>query len=190
MREAKSPRKLEAYFTWDRDHLVEPSKNCWTGRTQNRQRHLRHALAEYLLDSGSVERFLQGARFKTSLITCAFLGLPYQPGKGPVQRTLTWTNIAYGLVHGGRADLEEIPMRSLALTILTMGMALIAGQARAQTYDPAFPFCAYVPTWGGGAYNSCSYYTMDQCRASAYGMMCSPNPYYAGGTASVNRKRS
>ena len=81
-------------------------------------------------------------------------------------------------------------MRTLALTILTMSMALIAGQARAQTYDPAFPFCAYVPTWGGGASYSCSYYTMDQCRASNYGLMCSPNPYYAGGTTpSVKHNR-
>ena len=80
-------------------------------------------------------------------------------------------------------------MRTLALTILTMSMALIAGQARAQTYDPAFPFCAYVPTWGGGASYSCSYYTMDQCRASNYGLMCSPNPYYAGGTPSVKHNR-
>jgi hypothetical protein len=38
--------------------------------------------AEYLLDSGTVERFLKGARFNTSLVTDAFLGLSYEPGKG------------------------------------------------------------------------------------------------------------
>ena len=38
--------------------------------------------AEYLLDSGTVDRFLQGARFKTGLITRAFLGLSYERGKG------------------------------------------------------------------------------------------------------------
>ena len=74
-------------------------------------------------------------------------------------------------------------MRTLALMILTMGMALAAGQARAQRYDPAFPVCLYVVPWGGGAYYNCSYYTMDQCRTSANGQMCSLNPYYAGPTA-------
>ena len=82
----------------------------------------------------------------------------------------------------GLVDLEEIPMRRLALTILTMGIVLTAGHARAQTYDPAFPFCV----WGSG-YHDCSYYTMDQCRASANGQQCIPNPYYVGATASGRR---
>ena len=38
-------------------------------------------------------------------------------------------------------------MRTLALTILTMGIVLAAGQARAQTYDPAFPVCMHVVPW-------------------------------------------
>jgi hypothetical protein len=38
--------------------------------------------AEFFLDSGTVERFLQGARFSSDLITRAFLGLEYEPGKG------------------------------------------------------------------------------------------------------------
>ena len=78
-------------------------------------------------------------------------------------------------------------MRTLALTILTMGMALAAGHAQAQRYDPAFPVCLYVVQRGGGSYYRCSYYTMDQCRASANGQMCSLNPYYAGTTASPRR---
>jgi hypothetical protein len=78
-------------------------------------------------------------------------------------------------------------MRTFALTILTMGIVLTAGLARAQTYDPAFPVCLYVVPWGGGAYYNCSYYTMDQCRALANGQMCSLNPYYAGATAPVRR---
>ncbi len=78
-------------------------------------------------------------------------------------------------------------MRTLALTILTIGMALAAGHARAQRYDPAFPVCLYVVSRGGGSYYRCSYYTIDQCRASANGQMCSLNPYYAGTTASVRR---
>ena len=78
-------------------------------------------------------------------------------------------------------------MRTLALTILTMGLVLTAGLARAQTFDPAFPVCLYVVQRGGGSYYRCSYYTMDQCRASANGQMCSLNPYFAGGTAPVRR---
>ena len=105
----------------------------------------------------------------------------------PIPRTLTWINIAYGLSASVLYRLEEVPMRTLALMILTMGMALAAGHARAQRYDPAFPVCLYVVPWGGGAYYNCSYYTMDQCRASANGQMCSLNPYYAGTTAPVRR---
>ena len=101
----------------------------------------------------------------------------------PIPRTLTWINIAYGLSASVLYRLEEVPMRTLALMILTMGMALAAGHARAQRYDPAFPVCLYVVPWGGGAYYNCSYYTMDQCRTSANGQMCSLNPYYAGPTA-------
>ena len=101
----------------------------------------------------------------------------------PIPRTLTWINIAYGLSASVLCRLEEVPMRTLALMILTMGMALAAGHARAQRYDPAFPVCLYVVPWGGGAYYNCSYYTMDQCRTSANGQMCSLNPYYAGPTA-------
>ena len=78
-------------------------------------------------------------------------------------------------------------MRTLALTILTMGMALAAGHAQAQRYDPAFPVCLYVVPWGGGAYYNCTYNTMAQCRASANGQMCGLNPYYAGATASPRR---
>jgi len=72
-------------------------------------------------------------------------------------------------------------MRTLALTILTMGV-LATGQARAQTYDPAFPVCMHVIPWGGGAYEDCTYYTMAQCAASASGRaaQCNLNPYYDG----------
>ncbi|UPJ46297.1 DUF3551 domain-containing protein [Bradyrhizobium sp. 200] len=76
-------------------------------------------------------------------------------------------------------------MRTLAFAILTAGIALAAGQARAQTYDPAFPVCMRVVPWGGGTYYDCTYYTMAQCAASASGRaaQCDPNPYYAGAMA-------
>jgi hypothetical protein len=78
-------------------------------------------------------------------------------------------------------------MRSLALTILTMGFVLAAGYAQAQTYDPAYPVCLYDDAYGASPQYRCSYTTMDQCRASASGGTCSLNPYYAGGTASVKQ---
>ena len=71
-------------------------------------------------------------------------------------------------------------MRILALAILTIGIVLTAGHARAQRYDPAYPVCLYVVSFGITPYYRCSYTTMDQCRASANGQMCSLNPYYAG----------
>jgi hypothetical protein len=80
-------------------------------------------------------------------------------------------------------------MRTLAFTVLTMGIALAIGQARAQTYAPGYPVCMHVTNWGGGAYYDCSYHTMAQCNASASGRaaQCDPNPYYAAATASPRR---
>jgi hypothetical protein len=80
-------------------------------------------------------------------------------------------------------------MRILALTIVAVGLVWSVAETRAQTYDPAFPFCMYLVTWGGGGYYDCSYYTMGQCQASASGRTatCSPNPYYAGGVRSPKR---
>ena len=78
-------------------------------------------------------------------------------------------------------------MRTLALTILTMGLVLTAAPAQAQTYDPAYPVCLHVVSFGASPYYRCSFTTMDQCRASANGQMCSLNPYYAGATAPVRR---
>jgi hypothetical protein len=80
-------------------------------------------------------------------------------------------------------------MRNLALTILTMVSILAPGNARAQTYDPAFPVCMHVVYPRGATYQDCSYYTMAQCAASASGrgFQCNPNPYYAGATAAAKR---
>ncbi len=84
---------------------------------------------------------------------------------------------------------KEVPMRILALAILAIGMVSAAGQARAQTYDPAFPICMHVVTWGGGAYEDCTFTTLAQCAMSASGRaaQCNINPYYAGPTASQRR---
>ena len=92
-------------------------------------------------------------------------------------------------VHWCCADFENDPMRTLALTILTAAVVLAAGDAWAQTYDPAFPVCMHVVSSRGGTYQDCTYYTMAQCAASASGrgLQCNPNPFYAGPTASVRR---
>ncbi len=76
-------------------------------------------------------------------------------------------------------------MRISALVILVIGILAAAGPARAQTYDPDFPVCMHVVSWGT-TYEDCSYYTMDQCRLSATGRaaQCNINPYYAGAKAS------
>ena len=73
-------------------------------------------------------------------------------------------------------------MRKLTLTLLTIGLISAAGQAPAQTYDPAFPVCMRVVPLGGGWYYDCSYQTMPQCAASASGRaaQCFLNPYFAG----------
>jgi len=81
-------------------------------------------------------------------------------------------------------------MRKWALTILTVSIALTAEHARAQRYDPAFPVCLYVVSFGTSPYYRCSYTTMDQCRASANGEMCVMNPYYAGAKARGNNRRN
>jgi hypothetical protein len=80
-------------------------------------------------------------------------------------------------------------MRVLTLAILAIGMVSAAGQAGAQTYDPAFPVCMHVVPLGGGSYEDCMYYTMAQCAASASGRgaQCSPNPFYAGAVVSPGR---
>ena len=80
-------------------------------------------------------------------------------------------------------------MRILAVVILTIGTLSLAGQARAQKYDPAYPVCMHVIEWGGSPHENCSFYTMEQCRASASGrgLTCDPNPYYAGAAASPGR---
>ncbi|QWG15458.1 DUF3551 domain-containing protein [Bradyrhizobium sediminis] len=80
-------------------------------------------------------------------------------------------------------------MRILALALLIIGTVSAAGQARAQTYDPAFPVCMHVVAWGGGAYEDCTYYTLAQCAMSAAGRgaQCNINPYYAGANAALRR---
>ena len=78
----------------------------------------------------------------------------------------------------------EIPMRVPILAILALG-AVYAAPAKAQTYDPNYPFCVQVYQGFVDYYFDCSYRTMAQCQASASGRAasCVVNPYYAGPAA-------
>jgi Protein of unknown function (DUF3551) len=80
-------------------------------------------------------------------------------------------------------------MRILALAILAIATISVTGPARAQKYDPNFPFCMDVVKWGGSTYEDCSFYTLEQCRASASGLgyICGANPYFVGATTSRGR---
>ena len=76
-------------------------------------------------------------------------------------------------------------MRTLALTILTVGMVLAAGQARAQTYSfsrvPTGPdsYCLQGHIWGYPG--NCQFSSYAQCMATASGTIayCGINPQYA-----------
>jgi len=84
----EEPRKPEAYFNWGRDDfvaalqkLLDVKNSKPTARSYERYVLVIHT-AEVFLDSGTVERFLQGATFNTGPITRALLGLSYEPSKG------------------------------------------------------------------------------------------------------------
>jgi uncharacterized protein DUF3551 len=81
-------------------------------------------------------------------------------------------------------------MRLLALAMLAIGI-VATGEARAQTYDPAFPVCLHLIPIGGGSYEDCRYYTMEQCHMSASGRAgyCVLNPFYAGTARFSERRR-
>jgi hypothetical protein len=97
----EEPQKPEAYFVWDRDDLIAAVQELLAVKdsAKLKRSYEQYVLVihtdEFFLDSDRVERFLQGASFNTSLITHAFLGLSYEPGKGyPV--------FALELAHQGR----------------------------------------------------------------------------------------
>jgi Protein of unknown function (DUF3551) len=98
---------------------------------------------------------------------------------------LTWINIAHCLRPQRCADFEEVPMRTLALTILTAAMVLAGGQAQAQTYGlPPLPtgpdsYCLQGRIWGYPG--NCQFSSYAQCMATASGTSayCGINPQYA-----------
>jgi hypothetical protein len=81
---------------------------------------------------------------------------------------------------------------SLALAILAMATVSFAGQAEAQTYDPAYPVCLQIYQGGiADYYFECAYTSIPQCQASASGRaaQCVVNPYYGKGKPAPRKKR-
>ena len=82
--------------------------------------------------------------------------------------------------------------RALALAILTIATASLAGQAKAQTYDPKYPVCLQIYQGGmADYYFECAYTSMPQCQASASGRaaQCVVNPYYGKGKPAPRNKQ-
>jgi Tfp pilus assembly protein PilV len=73
-----------------------------------------------------------------------------------------------------------MPMRVLALAILTTFTVLTAAPADAQTYGNG-PICLTYYQWGGSRSIDCGYSSIAQCQATASGLSatCDINPYYA-----------
>jgi Protein of unknown function (DUF3551) len=83
--------------------------------------------------------------------------------------------------------------RSLALASLVMATVSLAGQAEAQTYDPAYPVCLQIYQGGiADYYFECAYTSIPQCQASASGRaaQCVVNPYYGKGKPAPRKKRA
>lgn len=81
-------------------------------------------------------------------------------------------------------------MRTLIGFTFALALAPAAVPAHAQTYDPNFPVCQQVFSKGAN-FISCSFTSMEQCRASASGRsaMCMLNPYFAGTGGERPRRR-
>jgi len=67
-------------------------------------------------------------------------------------------------------------VRALGLSLLLLAINLVPAQA--QTYDPRYAVCMKVYD---GEWIDCSYVSLRQCQASAFGRaaMCVMNPYFA-----------
>lgn len=84
----ETPERPEAYFIWERDDLIAALQALLVAKDSAKltRSYERYVLVihthEMFLDSVNVERFLKGASFNTTMITHAFLGLSYEPGRG------------------------------------------------------------------------------------------------------------
>src|SRR5258708_27607195 len=83
------PNRPEAYFVWGKDDLIsilQAQVDLKDAANLKGGPYERYILIihtdEFFLDSESVERFLVGSSFRTSMITDAILGLSYEPRLG------------------------------------------------------------------------------------------------------------
>jgi hypothetical protein len=69
-------------------------------------------------------------------------------------------------------------MRVTAFSIGAIAAILVAGPARAQTYDPGYPIC--MQTYGPFSGMNCRYTSMAACQFLAQGRaaQCLINPYF------------
>ena len=77
-----------------------------------------------------------------------------------------------------RPGSQRNAVRCLASVGMVLAASFVASPVRAQTFDPAYPFClqSYGPTGG----IACRYVSMADCRITASGRsaQCIANPYY------------
>jgi hypothetical protein len=71
-------------------------------------------------------------------------------------------------------------MRFPVLAILAVAALHFAAPAKAQTYDPRYPYCLQIYDDMVHYTFECGYTSMPQCQASASGRnaSCMANPYY------------
>jgi hypothetical protein len=96
-------------------------------------------------------------------------------------------NRSKSMANDRRIGLPALPKIAGVLGCVLVMAALGAGTARAQ-YQRA-PWCAYLGSWGGSY--DCSYYTFQQCMATASGLgnICLRNPRYVGDPERPRRPR-
>ena len=84
---------------------------------------------------------------------------------------------------------NEVAMRMLRWTILTVATGLAVTPAGAQRYDPRYPVCLEVKQQGSMTID-CSFTSLDQCRGTASGRsgMCYANPYWSQAKAPPGRR--
>ena len=75
----------------------------------------------------------------------------------------------------------RVILASLAAAIAILTVSVSAQTARAQPGNPTRPYCLRDGINGAGMWD-CSYYSMQQCLATASGAggSCQPNPWYIG----------
>jgi hypothetical protein len=85
----REPALPEAYFVWDRDDLIAAIQVLIEGKDVAKLKggpYDRYVLVihtdEFFLSRETVGKFLEGATFRSQLITDVIIGLSYEPGFG------------------------------------------------------------------------------------------------------------